>query len=186
MVKLRAKCILAGNAAVGKTALVQMFLSDGAHFQKNYSMSAGVEVVVKTVSIPDSSDSVELFIFDSAGREVFLESCEKLWAQASVLCVVFDVTSELSFTRCAYWLDRVRQHCQDPQAPGVLVGNKVDLEERREVEAGVARDWAQSQGLEYFETSAKEMQSFELPFLGLAQTFHRVYQDRVQALRTLA
>lgn len=37
---------------------------------------------------------------------------------------------------------------------GVLVGNKSDLSTRREVQASVAEEWAQSQGLEYFETSA--------------------------------
>ncbi|XP_015215066.2 intraflagellar transport protein 27 homolog isoform X3 [Lepisosteus oculatus] len=78
MVKLRAKCILVGDAAVGKSALSQMFRSDGSHFQKNYSMTAGVEVLTRTVHIPDTSDGVELFIFDSAGKEVFLEACEKL------------------------------------------------------------------------------------------------------------
>ncbi|CDQ99131.1 unnamed protein product [Oncorhynchus mykiss] len=38
MVKLRARCLLVGDPAVGKSALSQMFRSDGAHFQKNYSM----------------------------------------------------------------------------------------------------------------------------------------------------
>ncbi|MGH0159980.1 UNVERIFIED_CONTAM: hypothetical protein FKN15_038331, partial [Acipenser sinensis] len=47
-----------GDAAVGKSALTQLLRSDGAHFQKNYTMTAGVEIVVKAVNIPDSSDSV--------------------------------------------------------------------------------------------------------------------------------
>lgn len=38
MVKLAAKCILAGDPAVGKTALAQIFRSDGAHFQKSYTL----------------------------------------------------------------------------------------------------------------------------------------------------
>ncbi|KAJ8283616.1 hypothetical protein COCON_G00024660 [Conger conger] len=198
MVKLRAKCILVGDASVGKSALSQMFRSDGAHFQKNYSMTAGVELVVKSVSIPDSGDSVELFIFDSAGKDTFLDACEKLWGQPSVLCVVFDwgqpsvlcvvfdVSSEVSFRSCALWLDRVRAHCQGLQLPGVLVGNKSDLSSRREVEMAMAQEWAQSQGLEYHETSAKEMENCEAPFLSLAQAFYTLYQDRIQTIQTLA
>ncbi|XP_045546946.1 intraflagellar transport protein 27 homolog isoform X2 [Salmo salar] len=118
MVKLRARCLLVGDAAVGKSALSQMFRSDGAHFQKNYSMTAGVELVVKSVNIPETSDSVELYIFDSAGRETFVEACEKLWGQPSVLCLVFDVSSELSFSSCGRWLERVRAHCQGLHIPG--------------------------------------------------------------------
>ncbi|XP_075429939.1 intraflagellar transport protein 27 homolog [Ascaphus truei] len=78
MVKLAAKCIVAGDATVGKSSLVQLFRSDGSHFQKNYSMTAGVEVSVKTVQIPDTGDSVELFLCDSPGKELFYEMAEKL------------------------------------------------------------------------------------------------------------
>ncbi|XP_029594708.1 intraflagellar transport protein 27 homolog isoform X1 [Salvelinus fontinalis] len=186
MVKLRARCLLVGDAAVGKSALSQMFRSDGAHFQKNYSMTAGVELVVKSVNIPETSDSVELYIFDSAGRETFVEACEKLWGQPSVLCLVFDVSSELSFSSCGRWLERVRAHCQGLHIPGVLVGNKSDLSSRREVETSVAQEWAQSQGLQYHETSAKEMENCEAPFLSLAQLFHALYQDRLQTIQNLA
>ncbi|XP_006636883.2 intraflagellar transport protein 27 homolog isoform X1 [Lepisosteus oculatus] len=186
MVKLRAKCILVGDAAVGKSALSQMFRSDGSHFQKNYSMTAGVEVLTRTVHIPDTSDGVELFIFDSAGKEVFLEACEKLWEQPAVLCLVYDISSEQSFQNCGQWLERVRGHSQGQHVPGVLVGNKTDLAARREVESGLAQEWAQSQGLEYCETSAKEVENCEAPFLILAQVFHQLYQDRLQAIQALA
>ncbi|KAL4647811.1 hypothetical protein GN956_G8171 [Arapaima gigas] len=185
MVKLRARCILVGDAAVGKSALAQMFRSDGAHFQKNYTMTAGVELVVKSVNIPKSSDSVELFIIDSAGKETFMEACEKLWGQPSLLCLVFDVTSEASFRSCEHWLNRVRAHCQSLQVPGVLVGNKLDLSARREVETTVAQEWAQSQELEYHETSAKEIENCEAPFMTLAQMFYDMYQDRVQTIQSL-
>ncbi|KAM9684684.1 intraflagellar transport protein 27 homolog isoform 2-T2 [Dama dama] len=80
MVKLAAKCILAGDPTVGKTALVQLFRSNGAHFQKNYTLTTGVDLVVKTVPVPDTGDSVELFIFDSAGKELFSEMLDKLKA----------------------------------------------------------------------------------------------------------
>nr|XP_015215065.1 PREDICTED: intraflagellar transport protein 27 homolog isoform X2 [Lepisosteus oculatus] len=166
MVKLRAKCILVGDAAVGKSALSQMFRSDGSHFQKNYSM--------------------ELFIFDSAGKGVFLEACEKLWEQPAVLCLVYDISSEQSFQNCGQWLERVRGHSQGQHVPGVLVGNKTDLAARREVESGLAQEWAESQGLEYCETSAKEVENCEAPFLILAQVFHQLYQDRLQAIQALA
>ncbi|XP_067554041.1 intraflagellar transport protein 27 homolog isoform X4 [Pseudorca crassidens] len=85
MVKLAAKCILAGDPTVGKTALAQIFRSDGAHFQKNYTLTTGVDLVVKTVPVPDTGDSVELFILDSAGKELFSEMLDKL-ARISLHC----------------------------------------------------------------------------------------------------
>ncbi|XP_048211971.1 intraflagellar transport protein 27 homolog isoform X1 [Perognathus longimembris pacificus] len=116
MVKLAAKCILAGDPTVGKTALAQIFRSDGAHFQKNYTLTTGVDLVVKTVPVPDTGDSVELFIFDSAGKELFSEMLDKLWENPNVLCLVYDVTSQASFSNCSKWLEKVRS-----QVPGITL-----------------------------------------------------------------
>ncbi|XP_028340670.1 intraflagellar transport protein 27 homolog isoform X2 [Physeter macrocephalus] len=133
MVKLAAKCILAGDPSVGKTALAQIFRSDGAHFQKNYTL--------------------ELFILDSAGKELFSEMLDKLWESPNVLCLVYDVTNEQSFTNCSKWLEKARSQIPGATLPGVLVGNKTDLASRRVVESAQTRAWALGQGLECFETS---------------------------------
>ncbi|KAG7257627.1 hypothetical protein CRUP_004939 [Coryphaenoides rupestris] len=104
MVKLRARCLLLGDAAVGKSALAQMFTSDGAHFHKNYSMTTGVELLTKSVNVPETSDSV--------------------WGQPSVVCVLFDLTSQQSFDSCPQWMERVQTHCGRMQVPAVLQRDK--------------------------------------------------------------
>ncbi|XP_030313985.1 intraflagellar transport protein 27 homolog isoform X3 [Calypte anna] len=148
MVKLAAKCLLAGesgpsgpirpaggDAAVGKSALAQMFCNDGAHFQKNYTL--------------------EFFIFDSAGKDLFSEMLEKLWEQPNVLCLVYDVTNEQSFKNCAKWLEKLKAQAVGLHIPGVLVGNKTDLVGRRVVEQKQAQEWAEKHGLEYCEVSVR-------------------------------
>ncbi|XP_063736950.1 intraflagellar transport protein 27 homolog isoform X4 [Eleginops maclovinus] len=165
MVKLRAKCLLVGDAAVGKSALSHMFHSDGTLFQKNYSMTTGVDLLMKCVHIPDSGDSV--------------------WGEVSLLCLVFDLTSEQSFANCSHWMERVRAHCRSLHLPGVLVGNKSDLSTRREVQASVAQEWAESQGLEYHETSAKEKENCDAPLLALARAYHSLYQERRETIQNL-
>ncbi|KAA8595334.1 hypothetical protein FQN60_012469, partial [Etheostoma spectabile] len=163
MVKLRARCLLVGDAAVGKSALSHMFHSDRTLFQKNYSMTTGVELLIKCVNIPETTDSVELYIIDSAGKQALVEACEKM-----------------SFANCSHWMERVHAHCQ-----GVLVGNKSDLSARREVQASMAQEWAQSQGLEYHETSAKEMENCDAALLGLARAFYSLYQERRETIQNL-
>lgn len=185
MVKLAAKCVLAGDPTVGKTALAQIFRTDGAHFQKNYTLTTGVDLVVKTVAIPDTGDSVELFIFDSAGKELFSEMLDKMWANLNVLCLVYDVTSEQSFTNCAKWLEKARAQAAGNSLPGVLVGNKTDLAGRRAVESAQALAWAQGQGLECFETSVKEMENYEAPFRCLANQFYQLYREKIEAFQAL-
>nr|XP_057921962.1 intraflagellar transport protein 27 homolog isoform X2 [Doryrhamphus excisus] len=186
MVRLRARCLFVGDPAVGKSALSQMFHSDGTVFQKNYSMTTGVELLIKGVNIPESNDSVELYIIDSAGKDTLVEACEKMWGRPSLLCLVFDLTSQRSFDSCSRWMERARAHCQGLRVPGVLVGNKSDLAARREVTTSVAQEWAQSQGLEYHETSAKEMENCESPLLSLARVFHALYLERREAIQNLS
>ncbi|XP_053711537.1 intraflagellar transport protein 27 homolog [Synchiropus splendidus] len=185
MVKLRARCLLVGDAAVGKSALSRVFHSDGSLFQKNYSMTTGVELLTKSVNVPETPDSVEFYIVDSAGKEALVETCEKMWGTPSLLCLVFDLTSEQTFASCSRWMERVRAHCHGLHVPGVLVGNKSDLSGRREVESSVAQEWAQNHSLEYFETSAKDMENCEAPLLCLAQAFHTLYQERREAISNL-
>uniref|UniRef100_A0A8C0WKN3 Intraflagellar transport protein 27 n=1 Tax=Castor canadensis TaxID=51338 RepID=A0A8C0WKN3_CASCN len=141
-----------GDFTTRKT-LAQIFRSDGAHFQKNYTLTTGVDLVVKTVPVPDTGDSVELFIFDSAGKELFSEMLDKLWESPNILCLVYDVTNEQSFTNCSKWLEKARSQAPGTTLPGVLVGNKKDLAGRRAVDSEQAQAWAVGQGLECFEIS---------------------------------
>uniref|UniRef100_A0A1A8FAA3 Intraflagellar transport 27 homolog n=1 Tax=Nothobranchius korthausae TaxID=1143690 RepID=A0A1A8FAA3_9TELE len=186
MRKLRARCLLVGDAAVGKSSLSHIFHSDGSLFQKNYNMTAGVELLMKCVNIPETNDTVELYILDSAGKETLAEGCEKMWGEPSLLCLVFDLTNEQSFANCSGWMERVCTHCQGLRVSGVLVGNKSDLSARREVQASVAEEWAQSQGLEYHETSAKEMENCDAPFLSVARAFYSLYNEHLETVRNLS
>ncbi|ELK10266.1 Putative GTP-binding protein RAY-like protein [Pteropus alecto] len=154
-----------GDPAVGKTALAQIFRSDGAHFQKNYTLTAGVDLVVKTVPVPDTGDSV--------------------WESPNVLCLVYDVTNEQSFSNCSKWLEKARSQTPGTSLPGVLVGNKTDLTGRRVVETAQAQAWALGQGLECFETSVKEMENYEAPFHCLAKRFHQLYREKVEVFHAL-
>ncbi|XP_076460416.1 intraflagellar transport protein 27 homolog [Babylonia areolata] len=182
---LRAKCIVTGDAGVGKSSICQVFHSDSAQFPKNYTMTMGVEVLVKPVNIPDSRDQVEMYLFDSAGKEVFSESLPTFWDQPAVVMVVYDVTDETSFSSCAKWLERVRAVTPKCTMPGVLVANKTDLDQRRVISPKEGKDLAMSSGLEYFECSAKEMQNVDTPFFYLAHEFHKLYEERLQMFSSI-
>ncbi|XP_078718236.1 intraflagellar transport protein 27 homolog isoform X1 [Lampetra fluviatilis] len=185
MVVLRAKCLVAGESTVGKSALVQAFHSDATLFPKNYNMTVGVELLVKSVGVPDTTDSVEIYLYDSGGKDIFNDLVQKNWDHPSMLCLVFDVTSEQSLGSCGKWLERVRAQSPGVPFPGVLVGNKVDLGPRRVVSAGQGQEFATANGLEYFETSAKEMENIDTPFLFLAKAFHRLYVDKTDFIKSL-
>lgn len=68
--------------------------------------------------------------------------------------LMFDLTSELSFLNVRNWISQLQTHayCEDPDI--ILVGNKLDLEDRRVVDFNRAKDFAEKNGCEYIETSA--------------------------------
>ncbi|XP_060581303.1 intraflagellar transport protein 27 homolog [Ruditapes philippinarum] len=182
---LRAKCVVVGDSTSGKSSLCQVFHSDSSFFPKNYTMTTGVDMLVKQVNIPDTKDGVELYMYDSAGKELFAELVPKFWEHTSMVIVVYDATSETSFNSCEKWLRRVRQENPDVQMPGVLIANKIDLDQRRVISPKMGADFAASQGLKYFECSAKEMQGVDAPFYYLANEFYVLYREKMDLFKSL-
>ncbi|XP_072319021.1 intraflagellar transport protein 27 homolog isoform X2 [Eucyclogobius newberryi] len=166
MVKLRTRCLLVGDAAVGKSALCHMFHSEDVQFQRSYNM--------------------ELYLVDCPGKELLAEACEKMWGEAWLLCLVFDLSNEQSFLSCPRWLEKVQTHSLGRSVSGVLVGNKSDLLERRAVQSKDAQDWAQNNGLDYYETSAKELDTCMAPLLSLAQICKSLFEESCEKTQSLA
>uniref|UniRef100_A0A3B4B8C7 Uncharacterized protein n=1 Tax=Periophthalmus magnuspinnatus TaxID=409849 RepID=A0A3B4B8C7_9GOBI len=171
MVKLRTRCLLLGDAAVGKSSLCHMFHSEGVQFQRSYTM---VRAAPPLLSSSSSS-------FLQSGS-VF---CPQ-WGEAWLLCLVFDLSSDQSFLSCDRWLQRVQAHSLGNTVSGVLLGNKCDLLERRAVQTEEAQGWAQAHGLDYYETSAKELDTCSAPLLRLAQTCLSLYEQSCERMHSLA
>uniref|UniRef100_A0A3B4B9Z9 Uncharacterized protein n=1 Tax=Periophthalmus magnuspinnatus TaxID=409849 RepID=A0A3B4B9Z9_9GOBI len=185
MVKLRTRCLLLGDAAVGKSSLCHMFHSEGVQFQRSYTMvRAAPPLLSSSSSIPISPQ--ELYLVDCPGKELLAEACEKMVSPAWLLCLVFDLSSDQSFLSCDRWLQRVQAHSLGNTVSGVLLGNKCDLLERRAVQTEEAQGWAQAHGLDYYETSAKELDTCSAPLLRLAQTCLSLYEQSCERMHSLA
>ena len=76
---LRCKVAVCGDAGVGKTALTQMLVSKATVFPNNYKMTAGVDVCVANVDVPDRAPEtrVELYLYDTGGNEVYTDETKK-------------------------------------------------------------------------------------------------------------
>ena len=68
--------------------------------------------------------------------------------------LLFDVTNRDTFLRLPAWLSLITEKC-DRNISIILLGNKCDREELRQVTTSEAQKFAQEQGLELIETSAK-------------------------------
>ena len=169
---IRRKIAVIGDAAVGKSALVQMFASSGTRFPKQYNMTCGVELAHKMTHVRppavDSEANVELYLFDSSGQDIFAEMLPPCWEGTEGVIVVYDVTRQHTFDACEGRYRHLLEMVGGHKLPGAVVANKVDLHERSVVERGMGERFARAYGLGYFETSAKDGDGVDGPFQHVA------------------
>ncbi|GLE02120.1 hypothetical protein PINS_up010958 [Pythium insidiosum] len=144
-------------------------------------MTAGVELHVKSIAIPETNVVVELYLLDCAGQSVFnqREFGALHYRNASIAVVVFDVNNKESFKSSTKWLQDVVGASPNHNIPGVLVANKTDLREnnRDAVSVKDAQELADRLEVKYFECSAQQNVGVEAPFVYIAEWFYKKYQS---------
>ena len=114
---------------MGKTALTQMFQSKGKLFPKNYKLTGGMDVVVAPVPVEGTKATVELYVCDVSGHEMFSDMLPQLLENVNMVILVYDQSSRKSFDACAASLKLLNSvpSNRGQTIKGVLVGNKHDL-----------------------------------------------------------
>jgi len=154
------KFLVIGSAGTGKSCLLHQFIE--SRFKDDSSHTIGVEFGSKVV--PVGGKTVKLQIWDTAGQERFRSVTRSYYRGAAGALLVYDITSRETFNSLANWLTDART-LASPAIVILLVGNKKDLEEEREVTFLEASRFAQENGLMFLESSAKTGDSVEEAFL---------------------
>lgn len=145
---IRVKVILLGDGRVGKTSLAVRYTQ--GKFQANYKPSLGVDFLIKRVTIDNRQ--LKILVFDTAGQETISSIRKKYYYGAHGAVIVYDVTRRKTFENIPTWLNELKD--QVGEIYTVIVGNKTDLMEEREVSYDEALAFAKELGADYLETSA--------------------------------
>ncbi|CAL8358121.1 unnamed protein product [Lota lota] len=143
------KIILVGNSSVGKTSLLKRFCDDC--FYPGTSATVGVDYSVKTILVDNTQ--VALQIWDTAGQERYRSITKQFFRKVDGVVVMYDITSELSFTGVRQWLTSVQEDAEE-EIPIMILGNKTDKESEREVQAAVGETLAKDSQFIFYECSA--------------------------------
>lgn len=165
------KIVLVGNSGVGKTCLARGYVDNSLLNNWDEKMTIGVDFLTKKVQVNDTG--VTLRIWDTAGQERFNALRRTYYRDTHIVMIVFDVSDKRSFLKCGDWLSETQEHCNMENVVVVLVGNKSDLSQKRQVTHDMATEFARSNNLEYIETSA---------FYGT--NVDRLFQDALQSWTT--
>jgi Ras-related protein Rab-6A len=144
------KLVFLGDQSVGKTSIITRFMYD--KFDSTYQATIGIDFLSKTMYLEDRT--VRLQLWDTAGQERFRSLIPSYIRDSSVAVVVYDVTSQASFANTERWIKDVRTE-RDSDVIMVLVGNKTDLSEKRQVSTEEGEAKAKELGVMFIETSAK-------------------------------
>ncbi|GJQ09108.1 hypothetical protein GpartN1_g6616.t1 [Galdieria partita] len=144
------KLVFLGDQAVGKTSIITRFMYD--KFDNNYQATIGIDFLSKTMYLEDRT--VRLQLWDTAGQERFRSLIPSYIRDSSVAVIVYDVTHRASFLSVNRWLEEVKNERGDDVVL-VLVGNKTDQAERRQVSTEEGEAKAKEYGIMFMETSAK-------------------------------
>jgi small GTP-binding protein len=144
------KFIVVGDCQVGKSCLVRAFSE--FPFDSSYSATVGVTFTVKQVSWEDQTLRIQLW--DTAGQEAYRSITHTYYRDSHCAFIVYDITQGQTFDEIESWIVDVRKYCP-PNCVIVLIGNKLDLEIRRQVTVAQLQTFAAKQGILYHEASAK-------------------------------
>lgn len=162
------KVIILGDSGVGKTSLMNRYVSK--KFSTQYKATIGADFVTKDVVVDEKL--VTMQIWDTAGQERFQSLGVAFYRGADCCVLVYDVTAPTTFKSLDSWRDEflIQASPRDPENfPFIVIGNKID-QENRAVSSKRAQAWCQSKNnIPYFETSAKEALNVESAFITVAR-----------------
>ena len=156
------KVVLVGDYGVGKSTSIHRFVED--KFRANYVPTLGVQVSKKSFEI--NEHSVELMIWDLAGQDRYLMIRQRFYTGAQGILMLYDITRKSSLDNINRWYKEVIKHTGP--IPIILIGNKIDLEDKREVFEEDVNGIIQENKIDVksrIETSAKEGFKTEEAFL---------------------
>lgn len=156
------KIVTIGESGVGKTSINMSFTMN--KFEKNMIPTIGSNFFTKNVSAFDKS--VKIGIWDTAGQEKYRSIVPMFFKNTQGVMLVFDITDRRSFEKIQFWFDLAVSYSKiKPQM--ALIGNKSDLQAKRNVFPDEIEKFCDDHDIAYFETSCTSGENIEEAFIHL-------------------
>ena len=153
------KIMLIGNSGVGKTCILSRFSSDS--YNQSYISTVGIDFRIKTIEV--NGKVIKLQIWDTAGQERFQSITSSYYRGAMGFLLVYDITDSQSFDCIGKWLRKIEENANE-EAVIIILGNKCDLENEREIGMRQAQEIADRYRIPFMETSTKSNINIERAF----------------------
>ena len=168
------KIVVVGDSGVGKTNLIKRFITN--EFNANLKATIGVEFMSKTYRINKHLFKIE--IWDTAGQERYKSITAVYYKGAKGALVVYDTTDQNTFDNIDKWMLEIKDKTSK-DIKLMIIGNKIDLEDEREVKNEEALKKAESLGIPLMETSALDATNVKEAFNDLLKEIYKDMKDNL-------
>ncbi|KAF2288844.1 hypothetical protein GH714_016807 [Hevea brasiliensis] len=123
---------------------------------------------------------VKAQIWDTAGQERFRAVTSAYYRGAVGALLVYDISRRQTFDSVGKWLNELHTH-SDMNVVTILIGNKTDLKDAREVSTDEGKDLAEAQGLFFMETSALDSSNVTAAFQTVVREIYNILSRKVMS-----
>ncbi|XP_028351158.1 ras-related protein Rab-8B [Physeter macrocephalus] len=127
---------------------------------------AGIDFKIRTIEL--DGKKIKLQIWDTAGQERFRTITTAYYRGAMGIMLVYDITNEKSFDNIKNWIRNIEEHASS-DVERMILGNKCDMNDKRQVSKERGEKLAIDYGIKFLETSAKSSTNVEEAFFTLAR-----------------
>ena len=175
------KIIVIGDPGVGKSCLIGRAIKDV--FNAEYSSTIGFEFLTFNVTVQNKS--IKLQIWDTCGQEIYKSLISNFYRNSALAMLVYSIDNKKSFMDINKWLKEIRIQ-SSPDIKIVLIGNKADLEDKREVSYEEGKKFMEENEILYFkEASAKSGLNAKEIFNEAARVLYEEYMDFVGKVKDI-
>jgi len=160
---LLVKLLIIGDSGVGKTCLLLRFCEN--NFTTSHLTTIGIDFKIKTLDI--DGRKIKMQIWDTAGQERFKTITQTYYKGAMGIILTYACNDRDSFNSIENWMKQIKQHANEKVCK-ILVGNKSDVSDRS-VSYEEGKKLAESFGMKFFETSAKDSLNVTDAFYSIAK-----------------
>jgi Ras-related protein Rab-2A len=176
--ELSFKILIIGDSSVGKSCLA--LRATKGSFNTLYTPTVGFEFFNFYLKIEE--EYIKLQIWDTCGQEVYRSLISSFYRNSSLAIIVYAIDNLESFNNIENWLNELKTK-GNPDISIILVGNKLDLEDKRQITKEMNSDFCDNHNIRYFfETSAKTGFNAKNVFIEAAKILyeeHLKLKDRV-------